>query len=180
MNLSLRIKLLGAFAINLVLMIGLGIFALSQINAITDKAALVGTNIIPSMVRGNEISAILAQYRISTYRHIANADQGKKTEYQAVLAGLEARMPQVLAAYKPLMVSEVEKSSFAAIEDNWPTYVAATQRDVLPVSRQGEQSAALTALQGSVTLYDQQLVKPAEAIVQDNQAQSHGRHQRCN
>src|SRR5262245_13581171 len=168
MSMSIRAKLLSAFGLNIVLIATLGIFALTQMGNMNKQAEALGQDALPSVVKANQISLALATYRITTYRHIANTDPAKKAEYEQQLGELEDQMGTLLSDFEALAESDTDRASYETIRSNWSTYVSFTHQNVLPISARGDQAAALNALQETVTLFDDKLVKSAQELVDTN------------
>ena len=73
-RLSLRARLIGAFAVTTLFLLGMGAVALTATRTINAQLVAVQSDSLPSVAKAGEISGWVARYAISIYRHLAAID----------------------------------------------------------------------------------------------------------
>lgn len=168
MQFHLRVgaKLAASFALILLMLIGLGITAVFQLGHVNDVTEDMHSNWLPSTRQVGHISQSVSRYRIREYRIlITEADK-----VQAVLGKLQESRDTVdkaIAAYAPLVSSELEGRKYKEVATLWSKYVE--RADPLKAAAlAGDRALAtrLVTVDGLAT-YDQ-LVKAMDELVEFN------------
>src|SRR5260370_32652876 len=108
-NITIKTKLIAAFAAVLAVTMGLGVFAILRLAAVNDQAAEIRDNWLPATRALGELSGKTERYRIAeagyvmsrTAEHIAVAERN-------ISAAMEAR-DKAWAAYEPLIAPGAER-----------------------------------------------------------------------
>jgi len=135
MTMSIRSKLLAAFALNLVLMIMLGVFAVFQVANLKEKTVLVGNDVVLSLQVISETQESLTAYQRFQAEHLANADVEGRPHLEQEIADVEHEMERLFAEYASLPVTDEERALFDHVRATWPGFVTRTQLELLPASR---------------------------------------------
>lgn len=134
MNFSfpIRAKLLSAFALDLVLMIALGLVASQQMAVMHARASFVADHTIPSLEVVAALKAHINEYRVNQLEFMLYTNDADKDRSLQRMLEIEARMQEALDAYRPLVNSAEEELSFAHVEERWQKLVEATHGNFVP------------------------------------------------
>ena len=145
MRFPIKVKLAVGFGMVLAIMGLLGLFAMSQMNAINQRLKDVSENWMPSIDAVHNLNEELTNFRIKEYKHIAqtSADDMKKTEAEAeeVSAGIKADM----SAYEKLISSPEERSIYDRFANQYDQYMR-THEKIYDLSHQNQKVEALSTL----------------------------------
>ncbi len=167
MNLSIRSKVIGAFAFVLVLCSALGFFAVSRLGAVNDAANDVRTNWLPSVRTLGQV-AVLGERSKAIQNNIITAPAGQdntKAE-QALKATLDAR-DKAWRDYKALVMAGEEQQLAAQIESRWNDY-AAIWGQIQAMLKKGDRDGAMALNSGGNLDAMGKLREAIEADVQFN------------
>jgi signal transduction histidine kinase len=134
-KLSIRTKLLGAFALDLVLLFVLGAFALHQMSVMNDKTSSVGQVVIPSLDSAAGINLIISSYRTLQLEYLINTSGADRQRIERRMADLEAEMGATLDRHGELADSDEERAAIAGVRDLWAQFVAQNHTRFLPTAR---------------------------------------------
>lgn len=129
---SLRAKLLGAFALDLLLMVGLGWFAFQQMSLMNARATFVEQQTIPSLDTIAQITTVINRYQVRQLEYLIYSNPYDKERSRQKMAELEAEMGGYLATYQPLITSEAERAQFTAVAEAWQHVVDANYQRFIP------------------------------------------------
>ena len=169
MKLSLRVKLLASFGFIILLMLGLGVFAIIQMSSMNDKATVVSTNTIPSLNTTTDLAYIAGRYRLVQARHMLATSDAQTGEEERELSTLDANLSKHFQDYEKLVYDEQDKIAFAALRASWTSYVERSRQELLPVSRKHDVAATLPIWNNLKPLYDE-LVKNNDGLSQINES----------
>jgi methyl-accepting chemotaxis protein len=155
MTMSIRTKLLAAFALNLALLVALGIFSLVQVEAMHEEAAFLGETIVPSEINAGLINAGINTYRSLQGSHAVNSDAAAMAQIESEMADVANQVDAILRNHEPLIDTEDERAIFERLQSLWPTFVSRTQQEFLPPSRNDDNESTLAAYTGLESLYDE-------------------------
>jgi methyl-accepting chemotaxis protein len=128
-NLTIRAKLLAAFGVVLLCVVGLGLFAVSELAAVNDVAANVRENLLPSVRIIGEMSAAVERVRLNQSNLILEESvEGKKIFLQRI-SDRTAIFEKEWAQYYPSLISGAEERVLADnIQAAWNTYKDASAK----------------------------------------------------
>ncbi len=131
MNLSIRLKLLAVVGMSLVLLLVLGIFALSQMSEMNARAAFVGEKSIPTLNTASDIRRIVNRYRAlqGSFLIMSSQDLTRVTDE---LALQERDMAVLLRSYEGMMTTDQkEQQAYNTIVTQWTDFVSQTHSLIL-------------------------------------------------
>ena len=137
-NIGISFKMLGAFAVLLAILVGVGIFAIVKISAVNDLSMEMRNRWLPATELLGDIHAYTSQYRITQ----STLAYSKKEEEQArsvkSLKNAQRAIGSALEEYEPLMVSAQQKQDFAKLQKNWKHFSTICEQmvDVVGVDNQ--------------------------------------------
>ncbi|MFC7738812.1 methyl-accepting chemotaxis protein [Roseomonas sp. GCM10028921] len=134
---SIRAKLIGAFGLLLVMMLGLGGVALERVGVLRTTSTDLAENWLPSVRYVALIRSVAAEYRIGLLRHILNTDNISKATIEREMDGAVQRMSEVRRIYEPLISSNEERDTYARFAAAWDEFLRAAP-PVLDLSRRNE------------------------------------------
>ncbi|NJN98536.1 MAG: HAMP domain-containing protein, partial [Anaerolineales bacterium] len=147
MKLNIRNKLLGSFLFIIVIMMGLGVFALMQLDQTNDRTLLIGQNTVPSIRAMDEIELMINQYRRYQLRHVIATTAAEMEEQEAGMTGAEVELNQLFKAYEPLVSDDQDRALLEEVKSHWQAYQTASSAFLAP-SRELNTEAAAQALKG--------------------------------
>ena len=171
MRFSLRAKLLGAFAIDLLLMMALGTFATYQMSRMNEKAAFIEAYTIPSLDLSDKINAVITRYRSLQLEYIINNSGADKDRIEAEMGQQEALMKAFFTKYEPLISTDTERQALDDVQWAWGSFVEATRERFIPASRLNNTGSVQPAFNRLNPLYDD-LTNAAERLTRESQAQA--------
>ncbi|PDW02772.1 sensor histidine kinase [Candidatus Viridilinea mediisalina] len=128
----IRAKLLSAFALDLMLMIALGLVASQQMAVMHARASFVADHTIPSLEVVAALKAHINEYRVNQLEFMLYTNDADKDRSLQRMLEIEERMDQALDSYRPLINSDAEELSFARVEERWQALVEATHTNFVP------------------------------------------------
>ncbi|RPE80835.1 methyl-accepting chemotaxis protein-1 (serine sensor receptor), partial [Vulcaniibacterium tengchongense] len=128
-NLSIAAKLSLAFALLILLAVGLGGYAMSQLRAHNEKITDINRNWVPSVRLLLGMRGMLGEFR--TYEISQLQFQGQQAElddYRKRMDALRAEIDGSMRKYAPLIASEEERARYARVEAAFKEYFGANAR----------------------------------------------------
>jgi methyl-accepting chemotaxis protein len=141
--LSIRAKVLAAFACVLAVAAGLGLFAVNRLGVVNQDAAEIRDNWLPGIGLLGAVNGAAQQFRIQEASHILSVSPQEMQIYEARMAVLLDEMGSARAQYErngiaPGRETELYRSFAAA----WDAYRAVGTTSLLPASRGNDNEAA--------------------------------------
>jgi hypothetical protein len=166
---SIRVKLLGAFGLNLALIIVLGVFAALQMEKMNTNALVMDTQVAPSISDIDDITFLVTKYRGLQAEHLLNSGESELSRIDSEMAGVEDNMRTVTTHFQSLLQTDDEKTTFGRIQTDWFELVTATHQELIPLSRKNAASAELPLFNKMEVTYGD-LVKDTAHLIesQDN------------
>ena len=138
MRLNLRQKLLGAFAIDLLLMMALGTFAWFQMGRMNTRAQQVETLAIPALRNVDTIHDLLGDYRRNQLEYMIYTNPADKARLVGEMAEVERAMDRALTDHAGYQTpTEGAPDDLAAVRVAWREFVLANHESFLPALRSG-------------------------------------------
>lgn len=168
LRVPLRAKLLGAFGLVLLLMIGLGALGVKNIKSVEHAVDDLHDDAMPSLVAGGNLMEAAQELRKDQYRFLpADEDERKEILDVDIAADVRKGRAAIDEAGK-LAVSDEERRAVASIDKLWEQYVSET--DALAANgAAGRTEANLTMLAGAADTFNP-LVEQVVALEERNQA----------
>src|SRR5262245_7722860 len=103
---SIRVKLLGAFGLNLALIIVLGVFAALQMEKMNTNALVMDTQVAPSISDIDDITFLVTKYRGLQAEHLLNSGESELSRIDTEMAGIEDNMRTVTTHFQSLLKTD--------------------------------------------------------------------------
>ena len=146
-NLKISTRLSGAFALLVLMLVGLAVAAMAQLSSMRAATVEISENWLPSIEVVNAIDAQAAELRLVPLNHIMSTDDAAMAKIdQQLIAGRE-KMVQLRKKYEALINSPEEKKLYDEFASNWTKYVAVNDT-ALAHSRKNENDQARAIVEG--------------------------------
>lgn len=176
-RLSIRHKLLAAFAIDLLLMMGLGMFAWVQMGTMNERAFQVETRAIPTLRNIKHINDSLTRYRTLQLEYIIHTNPADKSRLVQEMGDVEELMDTYLVTQAALSAqsagSSPSSSSHPHFVKAWERFVTANHERFLPALTHANTGTVQPAFSRLNPLYQEvmaasrQLAEESEALASD-------------
>lgn len=140
-NITIRTRVIVAFALLFALTLLLGVLSLSRMNVVAGDGLLIGNKALPSVKLAEEIYVSALRVRVSQHQYAMAADDREKDGLDAQMRLALADLEQARKAYEPLIATAEEKSAFDLTMAEWAEYMAPWEQ-VRALLRQGQNVAA--------------------------------------
>lgn len=145
-RLSIRQKLLGAFSVDLVLMMLLGAFALVQMGVVREKADEVALRTLPALRNVDRLQKLMGEYRRLQLEMVLFSNQADRERTARALGETEERIASRLAEHPRHLDGTPQIEAFRAFETAWQEYIGATHDRFLPAVARGTSGTVQPAL----------------------------------
>jgi methyl-accepting chemotaxis protein len=159
-DLKLATKLALAFAAVLVLTVGVGIFAISQLATVRTTASELSNRWMPSMRVVQDLKAQIARVRTREFQYIISTKQEEMDKYDKVIASDLVDLRKMQDDFEKLIATPEEKALYDEFVAMWGRYMAEDAKiraaarandDVLAKELiRGESNKLIVALRGQV------------------------------
>jgi methyl-accepting chemotaxis protein len=123
-NLSIRTKLLGSFAIVLAVMGGVGVYAISSLASVKSSALFIADNSVPGIKIADEATVAAVKFRKDQLHYIASLGDRDRAQIAQDLAADVADVNAAVEAYAPTIVDAKDSANLAAFDRAFKAYVA--------------------------------------------------------
>ena len=146
-NLKISTRLSGAFALLVLMLVGLAVAAMAQLSSMRAATVEISEIWLPSIGAVNAFNTETVALRSIILNHIMNTDDAARAKIdQQLIAGREKQM-QLRKKYEALINSPEEKELYDEFASNWTKYIAANDT-ALAHSRKNESDQARAIVQG--------------------------------
>lgn len=152
-HLSIRQKLLGAFAVDLALMVGLGLFAFFQMSSMARQASQVEHRTLPALRGVDTMRSLVTRYRSHQLEYLILSNDADRARLEGVMQTLEQRMHQAVSEQVPLLGSSDEEVAWRDFVAAWDRYQDANRSRYLPAVRRSNSGTVQPALSRLNPLY---------------------------
>jgi len=159
-DLKLATKLSLAFAVVLVLAIGVGIFSITQLATVRSTANALSTRWMPSMRVAQDLKSQIARVRTRELQYIISTRQEEMDKYDKVIANDLQDLAKMQAEYERLASTPEEKALYDEFVKMWGRYMdedakiraaaRAGEDDQSKALIRGESNKLIVALRGQV------------------------------
>ena len=146
-NLKISTRLFGAFALLVLMLVGLAVAAMAQLSSMRAATVEISENWLPSIAVVNAIDAETAELRLIVQSHIMNTDDSAKAKIDQRLIADREKMVQLRKKYEALIESPEEKKLYDEFASNWTKYIAVNDT-ALAHSRKHESDQARAIVAG--------------------------------
>ena len=146
-NLRIFTKLIGAFAVVLVLFLATGIYALIQMSTMNDAANELADNWMVAVDSAHTMDALISDFRRTELEHIISQSNAEMTKNEKHLDEIKARLSAVTATFAALLSLPEEKELFKRYQGAWADYQDEHNK-LLQISRSNNTDKALAFYRG--------------------------------
>ncbi len=171
MRFPIRAKLLGALAIDLILMMVLGLFATHQMATMNDRAVFIERHTIPSLDTVGDMTTAINRYRARQLEFLIYTNNGDRGRILDHMRAIEAEMETYFRTYRPLIGSETEQNRLDTVVAAWQEVINANHNRFIPAVRLVSDGSVQPFYSRMNPLYDA-LDKAMNELVQENQRQA--------
>ena len=155
LSLNISAQLLISFVAGILLTIGLGGFAIVQLNVVNQISTEMEVNWMPSVRFSSAMNTIASDFRIAELQHILSTEDSEMKKYEKDMQDVLADFEKNRAAYAKLISSPDEQRLYDKFKSEWDGYLVQHQK-LLELSRQNKNIEARDLIRGtSQKLYDQ-------------------------
>jgi len=165
MKLTIRQQLLGAFALDLLLLTALGAFALVQMAFMNHEASLIESRTIPTLRNVDRIHDLLRQYRSLQLEYLIHTSTADKSRLEMLMKELEREMAEHFERQDSFLSSDAERRAFARVVDAWQRLVEANHRQFLPAAGMGNTGSVQPAFSRLIPLHEELSIAAARLAV---------------
>ena len=146
-SMTVVMKLTLGFGVILLLMLGLGLFAMMQMNAINTQSTEITKNWMPSIRYSQTMAFALSRYRATEIQHVLADDADEKKKWDGIFAGFMSRYEQARDSYVKLISSVEEQAIYDSFSKNLSQYLEKVQQ-VTALSRELKREEAKALMNG--------------------------------
>jgi methyl-accepting chemotaxis protein len=145
-RLSVRAKLIAAFAALIALTLALGAFALNRVGTVRAVAVDIETSWLPSVRVLGALNAGVADHRFYLALHVLNTDAAGMTGIEERMAQISTRIAEARRTYEPLISSPEERQLAREFAQRFEAYTTQAEA-VLALSRRNATDEARQSLE---------------------------------
>ena len=116
-RLTIRTKIVGAFGLVLLLVVGLGLTAVNRLAAVNARAKDVRDNWLPSTVAQGNLLSTLKDLRIAEARYVMASSDGEREDARTAVGDREADVDRYRAAYERLISTGTDDARYMSAFD---------------------------------------------------------------
>jgi methyl-accepting chemotaxis protein len=144
-RLTVRAKLFAGFAAVLVLMVGLGVFALTKMGAVEGGARAINNDVVPSISTVDDVTIAAEIYRQDQFRHVGALTRADMDTIERDLASGRQDVARAFSAYAALITNDEDRQAWESAKTDWASYVKSSA-GFLHLSRTNHNDAAMRVL----------------------------------
>jgi methyl-accepting chemotaxis protein len=167
-SLSIRSKLIAAFAVLLLFLGGLSLVGLRSASTLNGLLVDVETNWLPSVRAASQIDALTGRYTTSLLRHILTEDPQMLANVDKDLVDRGQKIDAATKSYEKLISSPEERALYEAFARDWGT-LSSVVEPILALSRKGEKAQALSQYEAKVVAPRRNASVALDKIIKLNQ-----------
>jgi len=168
-GLSIRTLLMGLFGLTVLVVLGLGAFALTKIAAMNENTVEMATDWLPSVATVRQLEYQSAQYRIGEARHIMSTEDAEMDTVERALAQRSATIAKLRRTYEPLISSPEERAGYESFGRHWDVYMK-THESLIKLSRANRNEEAGKLFKGDAAKAFSLVEADVEKLVEINTA----------
>jgi len=165
---KLSVKLFGGFGVVVLLVLAVGLFAISEMGAIRAETDLLAGDWLPSIARLGQINEAVQQFRRYELVHILSTEEAQMRAYEARMKEARERAEKLLAEYGKLVTPDQaeERAGLDKFLVLWKSYLEQHAK-IAKLSEMNQAKAAEVATGESAKLIQEALVT-LNALVEMN------------
>ena len=166
-NMKVATKLFGAFALVLLLMAGLGVYAVQSIAAVNGATRDFATNWLPSVKAVVQIKAEVNRLRVLDYRGIAETEAAGIADNDRQVEQKLADLRRLIDVYVPLISSPEERQTYEVFKAGWEGYQVERNK-VAALSRANKNAEATVLIAGDSLKHYQGMLAALDKLTDIN------------
>ena len=157
-------KLIGSFAVLLIMMVFLGGFSVFQLNRMNDATTEISTNWLVSTRLATELNTNTSDFRIGEMSHILSTTESDMRRFEKEIADVLATFERNRIAFVKVISSPEEQKMYDDFSRKWETYLAEHRR-LITLSSMNKKEEAFAGMNGlSKQLFDEVNAKLVEIV----------------
>ncbi|KQP83205.1 MCP four helix bundle domain-containing protein [Methylobacterium sp. Leaf117] len=142
-NMSIRVRLIAAFSLLTVFVVGVGVLGLLGTERMRARGVEIETNWLPSIRTLGEIDTLTARISAVILRHAQATEPQLVASIEADLERFDKKVAEKRAAYEPMISSPEERALYDAYVRASANFLVVRQA-ILDLSRKGQKTEAVT------------------------------------
>ncbi|EKO38437.1 MAG: methyl-accepting chemotaxis protein, partial [Solidesulfovibrio magneticus str. Maddingley MBC34] len=164
---KLSMKLACCFAILLLMLCGLGLYAVKEMGSINSNTNELATNWLPTIKMVGKLTNQTSAFRRLELVHLLTTDKAAMEGYERQLADLRKDIEKSIEAYRPLMTEPEERENFPKFMDAWNAFLGLHEK-TLALSRVNDNVAAAAIAAGDAAKRIQEAQKYLDILIDVN------------
>jgi methyl-accepting chemotaxis protein len=177
-NISVRTKIIGAFALVLAVTIALGVFAIQRLSAVNDNAVELSANYLLAATKLGEVNGSAMRFRQLEATHILATTAAERAEEEATLASTLDDVSKSYSAYALTIDAGEERQLNDKLTPLWSRYLEEHQK-LMDLSRKDDDKAAQALYVGDMRTVFNQYNDSLHAIMEYQTKGGHAEAQRA-
>lgn len=135
MRLSLTGRLTLSFLTVGVLLLGLGMFSIVQLNLANETTTEIAGEDLPAVLYLGRIDAGIEDFRLAQFGHYMSAEPQDMSRFETAMATQSHDVAEAMAQFEPLVARGQQRDLFESVKAKWSLYLAQNEGIFLPTSR---------------------------------------------
>ena len=148
MRFTIRTKLIIAFALITLLVIGSNFYLNGTMAKINDKSTQIATVWVPGINYSHTINTMTSDYRILEYQHIISASPEEMVNIEMEMETKNNEIELAMKSYESTLYNEEDKAIFTKVKDEWNKYLV-IHKEVINLSRDMKTAEAMALMNGA-------------------------------
>ena len=161
---SIRSKLVGAFATLTMIVVGLGLYGLTATSTLNSLLVDVNSHWMPSVQAAGEMGKWSSRYTTNVFRHVLNTDDAMMAQIEADSERRAQKVEDAAKTYGALASSPEERKLFEIFQREWRLYLSET-KPVLALSRRNENDKARDLLDAKAIPHQRAAFDAVEELI---------------
>jgi methyl-accepting chemotaxis protein len=149
-NLSIRTKIAAAFAVMVVLVLGLGLFAINQMSKVNAVSTEISENWLPSVRQLGDMRNLSSRHRAALSRYLLIDSESDRTMVEGRSKQMIEEFETRRKAYTELISSREERDLYDKAMSSWQTYLREAAQ-VIEYARRNQGEAAVSHYSDAAT-----------------------------
>ncbi|TXH94345.1 MAG: methyl-accepting chemotaxis protein [Rheinheimera sp.] len=173
---TIKQRLIGAFALLLLLLIGLGSYSLLSMQSIRNNASNTEENLLPAIIALGDLNANLMRVRVFTLRLLLDADEQSRGETAKRLTEIKLDVANASSAYETTIYLDEERRLYGQFVQQQQAYYQ-QQQQLVDLALAGKTDAASLLLPEINHLTDAMAASLRELVKENKDAADEGHRQ---
>ncbi len=147
MKFTIKARLFIGFGAMCLILIGIGIFAISSLGTINSSTVEIAENSLPSVSIAQTMNTDTSDYRIRELSHVISGDASEFDNFENEMSLLDEEINNLIESYKKIINSDVDRQIINSIETEWGKYKGLSAK-VISLSRALKTQEAMNLANG--------------------------------